>query len=638
MGQSMSDRLARPSPEGQEIGGCRLVRRLSAGGLGAVYLARQHRLGDRFVAVKVIPLDASTLGPQHEPIASIEQRFVREGKLLGHLTHPHILPVHDAGAEGNLLYLIMQYAPDGSLMDALRGRGPHPLTLPLPLPFALDLLSQVASALQYIHEHGIVHRDVKPSNILIHVESEGHWHVMLADFGIARAADSTAQQHLLAGTLAYMAPEQYRGFYSPASDQYALAVVAYLLLTGHLPFEGNAAAQVHGHLNERPAPLRASNPALPPPVEQVILRALAKQPAARFPSVAAFIAALRFGAVSDAPTTTRPGITAPLPQPLLLSPLAPARAAEAPPPFAIAPPAPNAQVTRDALPAIIPAGHMPGSGTSTTEAAVPPGYAASAEPARRSRQDASRPRTVRRRRRSVTFLSVLAALLVALVVAFAFHSKGQTANGANQPPFRSMSGATAVAATATATTNSPSSGGNPTSSPVPTVAATSIPGGGQTPPTVAPPAATPGAGIAPSVPKNAAQVAAQPAPASAAPGTRYTVSATLVNTGTATWRNGYGLLCDKSHHPQSACAAGAIIPFSGYSVAPGQHVTFMLMLAAPSTPGTYTTWWTLEQNGVAFGSQDVVIQVTVVPPTPTPTATATPTTPPPGPSATPHSS
>lgn len=616
------------------------MRRLSTGGTGAVYLAKQHRLGDRLVAVKVIPLDGSSLGPQHEPLPSIEQRFVREGKLLGHLTHPHILPVHDAGSEDNLLYLIMQYAPDGSLMDALRGRGPQPLELPLPMPFALDLLEQVASALQYIHAHGIVHRDVKPSNILVHVESAGHWHVMLADFGIARAADSTAQQHLLAGTLAYMAPEQFRGFYSPASDQYALAVVAYLLLSGRLPFPGDAAAQVYGHMHSAPTPPRSYNPAIPPAAEEVILRALAKRPGARYPSVASFMDALRFAATSGQ-STTRSGITAPLP------PVPSAGTENAPSPFIVTPTARQTRAAESALPLVIAPPVRPQQpGTSTTEAEIPPNRALGVAMAGERADNEQKPATVRKRRAAALLTSLL-LLLIALVAVYAFRGSGQFASGANQPPFKSMSGATAVAATDTATTSSQaSSGGGPAA----TAVATATAGGAPNTPGTVPPAATAGAGGGSLPPANAAQVVSQPAAASAQAGQHYTMTTTFANTGTATWRSGYGLLCDTSHHPQSTCAAGTVIPFSGYSVAPGQRVTFTITLVAPAAPGVYASWWTLEQNGQPFGVQDVVMRVTVVPAaSPTPSATATPTvsptptsaptpTAPPGSSATPHSS
>lgn len=628
----MSNRLARLSLEGREIGGCRLVRRLSGGGMGAVYLAQQHRLGDRAVAIKVIPLHDGMLGPEHEPASSIEQRFVREGKLLGHLTHPHILPVHDAGAEGNLLYLVMQYAPDGSLMDALGGRGPHPLVLPLPLPFALDLLGQVASALQFIHQHGIVHRDVKPSNILVHVESEGPWHLMLADFGIARAADSTAQRSLLSGTLAYMAPEQFRSLYSPASDQYALAVVAYLLLSGHLPYEGATGAQVQDN-PRAPDSLRAFNPAMPSAVEQVIFRALARQPEARYPSVSAFMSALRRAAASGT-AQARSGVAAPL----LPLPLLPPHqrehqqrgAAGAP---SLIPSAPSHAQTHDpgvARPGGMSRGRAPGGGMSSAAAATPTDYVAYHAGSADARGDASqnsRKPAIRRNRRAALLLSCLALLLIAIVADLAAHHIGQTASGAKQPPFSSSSGATAVAATATTPTGAPASSGGPAASPT---AAIATAGGAQKTPAVSPPIATADPAGTSSPPPNDAQVVTQPAPASVGPGQSYTVTATIVNTGTATWRNGYGLLCDKSHHPQSACAAGAIIPFSGYTVSPGQRMTFAVTLAAPSAPGNYTSMWSLEQNGQAFGAQDVLVGVTVnqatpTPPTVTPTASPSPT-------------
>jgi serine/threonine protein kinase len=175
-----------------------------------------------------------------------------------------------------MLYLVMEYAPDGSLADALRGSSAYPLTLPLSMPFTLDIISQVAAALEYTHEKGIVHRDVKPGNVLIHVEPNGHWHVLLADFGVARAVEVDSQRTQVSGTFIYMAPEQFSAKFSPASDQYALAVMTFQLLAGRPPFDGDLASLTRAHMYEPPPSLHALNPGVPPEVEAVIRRALSK--------------------------------------------------------------------------------------------------------------------------------------------------------------------------------------------------------------------------------------------------------------------------------------------------------------------------------------------------------------------------
>jgi serine/threonine protein kinase len=283
-----------PHLEGREVGGCKLIRKIGSGGMGDVYLGEQIRVGNRSVAVKVVSPDDMTLHP--DAAANIARRFEREAAILGNLSHPNILPVHDSGIQDGMLYLVMEYAPDGSLADALRGGSAHPLSLPLSMPFALDIITQVAAALEYTHEKGIVHRDVKPGNVLIRVEPNGHWHVLLADFGVARAAEVDSQRTQVSGTFIYMAPEQFSAKFSPASDQYALAVMTFQLLAGRPPFDGDLASLTRAHMYEPPPSLHALNPDIPPTVEAVIARALSKDPAQRFPSVAQFAAALNAAA------------------------------------------------------------------------------------------------------------------------------------------------------------------------------------------------------------------------------------------------------------------------------------------------------------------------------------------------------
>jgi serine/threonine protein kinase len=280
--------------EGRELGGCKLIRKIGEGGMGEVYLAEQIRVGNRQVAIKVVrPADLTASGGVR---GDVERRFKREAALLGQFSHPNILPIYDSGVEDGYLYIVMPYAQEGSLSDAIRGRFGRRLELPLELPAAADLIGQVAAALQYTHDHDVVHRDVKPGNILIRIEPDGHWRMLLADFGVARGPETTTQQTLVTGTFAYMAPEQFSGKFSPASDQYALGVVAYQLLAGRPPFEGEIGELTRAHLYEQPPSLRALNPAVPPAVEAVILRALAKDPAQRYPSVRQFADAFRAAA------------------------------------------------------------------------------------------------------------------------------------------------------------------------------------------------------------------------------------------------------------------------------------------------------------------------------------------------------
>lgn len=276
--------------EGREIGRCKLVRKIGEGGMGEVYLGEQISVGNRPVAVKIVRADEDASDAKIDDIA---RRFQREAALLGHFNHPNILPVYDSGVQGNLLFLIMQYAPDGSLADAIKGRTDHTLELPAPPSFVADIIGQVADALQYTHDKGVVHRDVKPGNVLLQLEPNGHWHALLADFGIARGADASSHRTQVSGTLAYMAPEQFSGKFSPASDQYALAVMTYQLLTNHTPYEGDLATLTHGHMYGTPPSVRTYNPTLPAAVDGVMSRALAKDPTQRYPSIAEYAKALR---------------------------------------------------------------------------------------------------------------------------------------------------------------------------------------------------------------------------------------------------------------------------------------------------------------------------------------------------------
>jgi len=256
-------------PSGQSIGPYRVLERLGRGGMASVYKAYQPSL-DRYVALKVLPAHLTD-----EP--GFAERFRREARAVAKLEHPHILAVHDYGQEGDLTYIAMRYVEGGTLKDLL-GK-------PLALPLVVDLIGQIAEALDYAHEHGVIHRDVKPSNVLL---DRGNW-TLLTDFGVARMVDATQQltgTGVGVGTPAYMSPEQGQGKQvDRRSDVYSLGVVLYEMLTGKVPFEAETPlAVVWKHVNE-PLPLpRSINPQVPEAAERVVLKALAKTPSDRYAS------------------------------------------------------------------------------------------------------------------------------------------------------------------------------------------------------------------------------------------------------------------------------------------------------------------------------------------------------------------
>jgi WD40 repeat protein len=265
-----------PDRSGQLLGNYRLVRFLGQGGFAEVYLGEHRYLRSR-AALKVLRVSLS-----HEEM----QRFLSEAQMLVNLRHPNIVRVLDFGIDQSrgMPFLVMEYATGGT------ARQRHPQGSRLSLDTTVSYINQVSAALQYAHNRHIIHRDVKPENILIDADQ----HILLSDFGLALLAPSpdmlSTQQ--MAGTLPYTAPEQLRGKPSFASDQYALGVVAYEWLCGSRPFDGNPWEIVHKHLDSPPPSLRALSPELPAEVEAVVLRVLAKDPQQRFPSVQNFARAL----------------------------------------------------------------------------------------------------------------------------------------------------------------------------------------------------------------------------------------------------------------------------------------------------------------------------------------------------------
>jgi serine/threonine protein kinase len=252
--------------EGISLGRYRLQRRLGRGGMAEVYLATDDQM-QRDVAVKVVS------SSQMEFV----ERFVREVGTIGNLHHDHILPAYDYGEQDYWHYLVMPYIENGTLSDLLQEG-------PLSLTHAGELLQQIADGLQYAHQHGLIHRDIKPSNILLR---DDH-HAYLADFGLARALESSSdltQTGTLLGTPEYMAPEIADGPAGMSSDIYALAILLYQMITGRVPFQGDSAISVFWkHIRDTPQPPSYINPEIPPEVDEVLMRALEKEPELRYPT------------------------------------------------------------------------------------------------------------------------------------------------------------------------------------------------------------------------------------------------------------------------------------------------------------------------------------------------------------------
>ncbi len=281
--------------EGIQLGYYQLVRLIGSGGMGEVYLAEDTRIS-RQVAIKVVHNDATPY-PSVQLTQDTARLFVREMKAIVKLDHPHILPLFDFGQESihtnTLMYMVMPYRPEGSLVDWLYQRGN---TGPLSPQDVAYIVFQAADALQHAHDHQLIHLDVKPSNFLIRNRTGDLQHpdLLLADFGIAKftTATATASQSVR-GTPVSMAPEQWNGQPVPATDQYALAIMAYQLLTGRPPFIGRMEQVMRHHFMTQPPTPSTLNPNLSVGIDTVILRALAKKPEERFPSIVDFAQAFQ---------------------------------------------------------------------------------------------------------------------------------------------------------------------------------------------------------------------------------------------------------------------------------------------------------------------------------------------------------
>jgi eukaryotic-like serine/threonine-protein kinase len=271
----------------------RYLRMLGSGGMGEVYLMQDEHLR-RQVAIKVLRSEES-LYPDSEKAVKSADLFDREARAIAALDHPNILPLYDFGVEERediaMTYMVMPYCADGSLETWLRQRGD---TLLSP-PQVAALIEQAAEALDYAHEHKMIHLDVKPPNFLIRSNRRDPQRptLLLADFGIARNFTTvSSSSHTIRGTPAAMSPEQWSGEPVFASDQYALAVMTYEMLAGRPPFIGSMEQLMYRHFTVPAPQISTFNPRLPAALDAVLLRALSKKPEERYPSIVEFASAL----------------------------------------------------------------------------------------------------------------------------------------------------------------------------------------------------------------------------------------------------------------------------------------------------------------------------------------------------------
>ena len=292
-------------PAGSRIAGYRVEERIGQGGMAVVFRARDEQLG-RLVALKI-------LAPALAGDAEFRRRFISESRAAAAIDDPHIVPVFAAGEADGMLFLAMRYVAGGDALSLLNREGP------LPPGRVADIISPVASALDAAHRAGLVHRDVKPSNMLMDVLPGRPDHVYLSDFGLTKAVASTSgmtRAGTVMGTLDYMSPEQIAGRpVDGQADQYALACSAFELLAGAPPFRRDEpTAVMYAHMSEPPPPLASRRPGLPPAVDGVLSRALAKAPGDRYASCGEFADALR-AAFGFQPYDSGPRVLPSAPQP-----------------------------------------------------------------------------------------------------------------------------------------------------------------------------------------------------------------------------------------------------------------------------------------------------------------------------------
>ncbi len=287
-----------PDRVGQRFGNYRLSRLIGQGGFAEVYLG-EHLFLDTQTAIKV--LHTQLVGQDVE-------QFRQEARTIAHLEHPHIVRLLDFGVEGTTPYLIMSYAPNGTMRER------YPKGTRLPLQQVVVYVKQISQALQYAHERKIIHRDIKPENMLFGPDDQ----VVLSDFGIALVSQSSRYQQPndMAGTIAYMAPEQIEAHPRPASDQYSLGIVIYEWLCGERPFHGSFTEIAVKQQLVAPASLCEKVPGLSSDAEQVVMTALAKDPKGRFGSMQALATALEQASlvVQDVPSVQLNEMTPSTPQ------------------------------------------------------------------------------------------------------------------------------------------------------------------------------------------------------------------------------------------------------------------------------------------------------------------------------------
>jgi len=264
----MSDR-SDTSPDALFDGRYRILRRLGQGGMARVFLAQDESL-HRPVAIKV-------LADRHSQDPHFIERFQREARSAARLNHPNIVQVYDHAQVGGVSYIVQEYVEGETLKELIRREAP------LDARRAITIGLQILAALRVAHQQGVIHRDVKPQNILVQPDGK----VKVADFGIANAGESDmTEAGSIVGTAQYLAPEQARGLpVGPPADLYAVGIVLYEMLSGRVPFEGDAAVTVAmRHVQEAPEPLGDRNPLVQPELEAIVMRALAKNPAQRYQS------------------------------------------------------------------------------------------------------------------------------------------------------------------------------------------------------------------------------------------------------------------------------------------------------------------------------------------------------------------
>jgi hypothetical protein len=394
---------------GGQLGNYMIESVIGRGGMSVVYRAVHARLGTP-VALKV-------LAPELSSDDAFRERFLREAKMAAAIDHPNVIPIYDTGLHGESLYIVMRYVTGGDLKVQLATSGP------LDPEQAVALLKPVARALDAAHSHGLVHRDVKPANILLQRSGSGEIeHVYLSDFGITKHTASVSgltKTGALVGTIDYMAPEQIEGRdVSTQTDVYALGCLFYQCVTGRVPHERESeAAALWAHMREEVEPASKARPGLPSALDDVISRALAKNPAARFESCNEFIKAAEAASKAD---EKRPADISGLAAGALAGatvaepPAGPPESAWAGPPGGTPPPPPREPVAAATPP----------------PAAPPPPAPRAAAPSRPAGGDGSRSWLARR-----WWIPALGVLVIGVVVAVALSSGGSDSGSSKGDSF-----------------------------------------------------------------------------------------------------------------------------------------------------------------------------------------------------------